>query len=61
MSGIEHNFEKNSAWCALLLKGITSNEKIAHVGKGKFRVLDDNGGLYINTIVDASDIYQGKQ
>jgi len=62
MSGNRDNLEKDSGWCTLLLKGITFKAKLAHIGRGKFRILDDdNDGVYINTIVDASDVFQCKQ
>ena len=49
-----HNLEKDSAWCTLLLKGTTFRAKVAHIGRGKFRILDDeNVGQYINAIVDS--------
>jgi hypothetical protein len=59
MTWIRHNLEKDSTWCTLLLKGITFKAKVAHIGRGKFCILDDDiGGRYINTIIDASDVFQ---
>ena len=62
LSGSRDNLEKDSAWCTVLLKGITFEAKLAHVGRGKFRILEDNNdGRYTNTIVDASDVFRCKQ
>jgi hypothetical protein len=52
-----NNIEARSAWCAIDVKGSTIRAKVNHIGAGKFRISDDKeGGKYIGTIVDASDI-----
>ena len=40
------------------LNGIDSIVKIKHIGRGKFRIVEVfNGDLKVDTIVDASDIF----
>jgi hypothetical protein len=52
-----NNIEARSAWCAIDVKGSTIRAKVNHISAGKFRIIDDKeGGKYIGTIVDASDI-----
>ena len=32
--------------------------KVKYVGSGKYRIMEDNGdGKYVDTVVDASDIF----
>jgi hypothetical protein len=49
--------ERYSCWCFLLIDGTKFEAKIAHKGRGKFKILNDEyGGKYNNKIVDASDV-----
>jgi hypothetical protein len=55
--------EGSSTWC---LTSINENEikvEIIHVGRGRFRILDDqnDNNKYVNNIIDASDIYHCKE
>ena len=53
--------EKYSSWCLLFIDGATVEAKIFHKGRGKFKIVNDKyGGIYINKIVDASDIVHCK-
>jgi hypothetical protein len=46
------------SWCIVSLNGIDSIVKIKHIGRGKFRIVEVfNGDLKVDTIVDASDIF----
>jgi hypothetical protein len=48
--------QAQGTWC---LVSIASNEvraKIAHVGRGKYRILEDENGAYSNVRIDASDV-----
>ena len=49
--------ENRCCWCILLLKDTKLTARIIHIGRGKFRILDDEfDGKYVNETVDASDI-----
>ncbi len=45
-------------WCTVSVNGIYSIAKIKHIGRGKFRIVQVlNGNLKVDTIVDASDVF----
>jgi hypothetical protein len=53
--------ERYSCWCFLLVDGTKFEAKIAHKGRGKFKILNDEyGGKYNNKVVDASDVIRCK-
>jgi hypothetical protein len=52
------NSDSDSSWCNLLINGSNVRAKIKHVGSGKYRIIEDkNDGIYVGTVVDASDIF----
>jgi hypothetical protein len=49
--------ENRCCWCIILLNDTRLTAKIIHIGRGKFKILNDEyGGIYVNKTVDASDI-----
>ena len=52
------SLEKHSSWCSLELnEGKRIKARLAHIGRDKFLILDDEeGGKYIDKTVDALDI-----
>ena len=49
---------EHDSWCIVSLNGIDSIVKIKHIGRGKFKIVEVfNGNLKVDTIVDASDIF----
>ncbi|MGI8831021.1 MAG: hypothetical protein ACR2IS_00120, partial [Nitrososphaeraceae archaeon] len=50
--------ERNSSWCLASIKEVRRRVKIVHIGRGKFKVINDGeGDRYAdNIIIDASDI-----
>jgi hypothetical protein len=58
MSKLKSSLDKHSSWCSVELnEGKRIKVRVAHISRGKFRILDDEeGGKYIDKIVDASDI-----
>jgi len=58
MSTINSSRDKYSSWCSAAIEGVKRIKvRLAHVGIGKFLVLEDvEGGKYIDKKVDASDI-----
>ena len=49
---------KLDSWCIVSINGIDSIVKIKHIGRGKFRIIEVfNGDLKVDTIVDASDVF----
>jgi hypothetical protein len=58
MSKTNSSLEKHSSWCsAELNEGKRIKVRLAHIGRGRFLILDDEeGGTYIDKTVDASDI-----
>jgi hypothetical protein len=45
-----------SCWCTVDIDGQEIRAKIAHKGRGKFRIEDDASGNYTGKVIDASDI-----
>jgi hypothetical protein len=58
MAKTNFSLEKHSAWCSLELKdGKRIKARLAHIGRGRFLILDDEeGGKYVDTTVDASEV-----
>jgi hypothetical protein len=58
MAKTNFSMEKNSSWCSLELKdGKRIKARLAHIGRGRFLILDDEeGGKYVDTTVDASEV-----
>jgi hypothetical protein len=58
MSTINSSMDKYSSWCTVEVEGGKRIKvRLAHVGRGRFLVLeDDEGGKYTDKKVDASDI-----
>ena len=53
--------EKRATWCVVELSNQVFRVQLLHVGRGKFKVLNDNQeGIHIGQIVDASDILNGE-
>jgi hypothetical protein len=43
--------------CLISIDGIKLTASVIHVGRGKFKILDDGkAGKYVGRIIDASDI-----
>ena len=52
------NFEKDDTWCTISVKDIKTKVLMRHLGRGKFKVVDDqSGGTLVGIILDASEIY----
>lgn len=43
-------------WCLISVANNEVRAKIAHVGRGKFRILEDERGEYSDRKIDASDV-----
>jgi hypothetical protein len=53
------NKDKKGDWCIVSLDGTITRVKITHKSRGKYKVLEDTkNGIYIDKLVDASDIIQ---
>jgi hypothetical protein len=53
------NKDKRGDWCIVSLDGTIIRVKITHKSRGKYKILDDTkNGIYIDKLVDASDIIQ---
>lgn len=50
--------EKGDTWCTISVGDIKTKVKVRHLGKGKFKIVNDelNGNL-IGNLLDASDIF----
>jgi hypothetical protein len=55
--------EGNSTWCLAYINENKIKVEVIHVGRGRFRILDDenDSNKYVNKIIDASDIYHCKE
>ena len=52
------NLDKDDTWCTVLVNDVKTAALLRHVGRGKFRVINDrSGGILIGKILDASEIY----
>jgi hypothetical protein len=50
--------EKRATWCVVEYSNQVFRAQLQHIGRGKFKILNDNQeGIYIGRIVDASDIH----
>jgi hypothetical protein len=50
--------EKDAIWCLVSIEEEKIEAKIVHIGRGKFKILDDvKGGKYTEKKVDASDVF----
>ncbi len=48
---------QNSSWYLVAIENDQVKAKISHVGRGKFKILeDDESGKYSNIEIDASDV-----
>jgi hypothetical protein len=46
-------------WCIVSLDGAVIRAKIIHKSRGKYKIVEDiKNGIYVDKIVDASDIIQ---
>ena len=51
--------DKKGDWCIVSLDGAIIRVKIMHKSMGKYKIIDDTkNGMYIEKIIDASDIIQ---
>lgn len=52
------NHDDKTIWCRYYIDDFnTAKVKILHIGRGKYRIVDDReGGKYVGKIVDASDV-----
>ena len=49
--------EERATWCVIELSNQVFRAQLLHIGRGKFKILNDNQeGNHIGQIVDASDI-----
>jgi uncharacterized protein len=49
--------EKYSCWSVIFIGELKIDAKIIHKGRGKFKIVEDkHKGMYVNKIVDASDV-----
>lgn len=46
----------HSSWCVVDVDGHEVRARIAHKGRGKFKIEDDIDGQYKGKVIDASDI-----
>jgi hypothetical protein len=50
--------EKRATWCMVELSNQVFRAQLLHIGRGKFKILNDNQeGIHIGQIVDASEIH----
>ena len=55
------NEEKQTTWCVIEHSNQVFRAQLQHIGRGKFKILNDNQeGIHIGQIVDASDILNGE-
>jgi len=59
-TNLRDNDLDNTIWCRYYIDDFaTARVKIIHVGRGKYKIIDDKeGGRYVGKIIDASDVSQ---
>jgi hypothetical protein len=51
--------DKKGDWCIVSLDGAIIRARIIHKSRGKYKIVEDTkSGIYVDKIVDASDIIQ---
>lgn len=51
--------DKKGDWCIVSLDGAIIRARIVHKSGGKYKIVEDTkNGIYVDKIVDASDIIQ---
>ena len=50
------NDKSNESWCTVLLEGNRIRASLKHIGRGRFRIIEDKDNKYVGQVVDASDI-----
>lgn len=53
--------QTKGTWCLISVANNKVRAKITHVGRGKFRVLEDESGNYSDLKIDASDIFHCRE
>ena len=48
--------KRNESWCTVLLEGNRIRASLKHIGRGRFRIIEDKDNKYVGQVVDASDI-----
>jgi len=46
----------NESWCTVLLEGNRIRASLKHIGRGRFRIIEDKENKYVGQVIDASDI-----
>jgi len=53
--------DRRATWCRVEYSNQVFRAQLQHIGRGKFKILNDNQeGVFIGQIVDASDILHGE-
>jgi hypothetical protein len=53
--------DRRATWCRVEHSNQVFRAQLQHIGRGKFKILNDNQeGVFIGQIVDASDILNGE-
>lgn len=50
------NTKNQGTWCLASVENTEVKAKIAHVGRGKFRIIEDQSGKHLDGVIDASDV-----
>jgi hypothetical protein len=50
----------SGTWCLVSIGDEKVKAKIMHVGRGKYRIVEDEAGRYAGKKVDASDVFHCK-
>lgn len=45
-----------AVWCVVEINGTQVKAKIIHIGRGRYRVIEDDHGKYADVRIDASDV-----
>jgi len=48
-------------WCVVSVENSQIKAKIAHVGRGRFRIVEVQGGYHKDREIDASDVFHCRE
>ncbi|MGI0012951.1 MAG: hypothetical protein ACREBU_05850 [Nitrososphaera sp.] len=53
--------KKKGTWCVVSVENSKVKARIAHVGRGKFRIVEDQSSKHTDKEIDASDAFHCRE
>lgn len=55
------NNQSRGTWCLVSIANKEVRARIAHVGRGKFKILEEESGKFFDAKIDASDVFHCRE